>query len=322
MLKNLSKIFLTILFVVLSTANVFAASSVSIRLSQPKSPTNQDTFNIVFTTLDIQGRVITVKCLKKAPGEAGFTQFGGDQVLSSGGNTGNCAVNSSLITTEGTYSFQATAQAGADSATSAAVDVEYKKTGPGDPVNYSKERPSDCVYKIKFRTADDSGKTVKVKLYRSDSTTVDASSVSQVDSISIGSSTDGQFENTVSDCGKTYYFGIRAFDLAGNGSNMVGDSIDKTNVIVPTGAAGGAGVSGAIPVGRGQGQVLGEETKETKAKGEIKGAETQDQKNTEPKKEEKTVKEGLFSVKNILTTGIIAAVFVLFYFLWRKTRRA
>ncbi len=320
MLKNLSKIFLTILFIVLSTANVFAASPVSIRLSQPKSPTNQDTFNIVFTTLDVQGRVITVKCLKKAPGEAGFTQFGGDQVLSSGGNTGNCAVNSSLITTEGTYSFQATAQAGADSATSATVDVEYKKTGPGEPVNYSKERPSDCVYKIKFRTADDSGKTVKVKLYRSDSTTVDASSVSQVDSISIGSSTDGQFENTVSDCGKTYYFGIRAFDSAGNASNMVGDTIDQTVVVAPTRTTGGAGgLSGAIPVGGGQGQVLGEETKK---QGEVKGAETQYQKKTEPKKEEKTVKEGLFSIKNMLTVVVIAAVFVLFYFLWKKTRRA
>lgn len=321
MLKNLSKIFLTIIFVALSAGSVLAsATDVSIRLAQPQSPSNQDTYNITFTALDIQGRAMTVKCFKKGPSEAAFTQFGSDISLSAGGNTGNCQVNSSVVVNEGTYSFYATANAGSDTATSTTISVQYKKTGPGDPVNYSKERPSDCVYKIKFRTADDSGKTVKVKLYRSDSTTVDASSVTQVDSISIGSSTDGQFENTVGDCGRTYYFGVRAFDDAGNGSNMVGDTIDKSNIIIPTGTTGGSGVSGAIPVGSGQGQVLGEETKDTKGKGEIKGAETKDQKGEV--KEEKVVKEGLFSLKNLLTTGIIAAVFVLFYFLWRRTKRA
>lgn len=256
---------------------VSAAGSLSVRLEQPKSPTNLDSFQLVFVTLDIQGRPVMAKCFKKGPSEGSFSQFGGDFSFSGGGNTGNCPINSSIVNTNGTYQFYVTSQAGADNVTSSTVSVEYKTGGPDTPTSYSKEKISSCTYRIKFKTADDGGKTVKVELYRSDSTSFSVDSGTRVDSISIGSNSEGQFENTVPDCGKTYYFVIRAFDSSGNGSGTVGDS----TVTIITTTVSPTPVQGAIPVAAGPGgaggtggeAVLGEKAKEgEKPGGEVEGA--------------------------------------------------
>lgn len=265
-------IFALSLFIFLSAGTVNAASPLSIRLEEPKSPTNQDNFNIIFVTLDIQGRPITVKCFKKGPSDGSFTQFGSDISVSSGGNTGNCSVSSSIVNTAGTYQFYATAQAGSDSATSTTDTVDYNTSGPGTPTNYSKEKISSCTYRVKFKTADDGGKTVKAELYRSTNTSFSVDSGTKVDSINIGSNTEGQFENTVPDCDKTYYYAIRAFDSSGNGSGVVSDSVTTvTTTTVTSSSTAGGTTGGAIPVSQsslsgGEGQVLGEESGEQEIK--------------------------------------------------------
>ena len=206
-------------------------ASTSVRLEQPKSPTNQNNFNLVFVALNTDNSPITVKCFKEAPGEASFSQFGSDITLSDGGNTDNCPVDSSVVSTNGTYAFYVTAN-GTPSST---VTVDYNTSGPGTPSNYSKDHPTSCQYKISFRTADDGGKTSKVELYRSVNTSFNADSGTRVQSMGIGSNTDSSFTDNVPDCNQTYYYAIRAFDSAGNGSGLVGDSETQTTVINPTG---------------------------------------------------------------------------------------
>lgn len=247
---------------VLTLTNQVLAANLSVRLEQPKSPTNQNTFGINFVALDIQNRAITVECFKKGPGDSAFTQFGADINLIAGGNTGNCGVTSSIVSAEGTYQFYVTATAGAEPVDSSIISVDYKTSGPGTPTNYSKEKVSDCDYKIKFRTADDGGKTVKVDIYRSENLSFGADVGNRVAIIAIGSNQDGSFDNFVPDCSKSYYYAIRAFDNVGNGSGVVGDSVTKTvttNVVItPT----PGGETAAIPAGGtalagSEGQILG-----------------------------------------------------------------
>ncbi len=323
MFKLISKLFLSLIFSLLIAGQVFAGTNVtSVRFEQPKTPTNQNNFNLIFVTLDTDAtKTVDVVCKKKGPSEGGFTQFA-STTTTSGGNTGNCQVNSSIVNTEGTYTFRV--EATGSSFASDEVSVEYKTTGPGTPTFYSKEKILSCTYRIKFKTADDSGKTVQVRLYRSDATAFDASSANQVDSILIGSNSEGQFENTVPDCNKEYFYGVRAFDSAGNGSGVIGDTVSITTTtttttagIAPTGTTGGA-----IPVGEGQGQVLGEETKT----GEVKGEATPSAGPTggeEQKEAEKPAeKGGIFSIKNVLSGAIILAIVSFLYFWYRRSRNS
>lgn len=248
-LASIGGVVATLAFVSIS----FAATSV--RLEQPKSPTNQNSFNLVFVALDTQDNPVTVKCFKKGPSDAGFSQFGADITLSNGGNTDNCPVTSSVMNTNGTYSFYVEA----NGVISSTVTVDFNTSGPGTPSNYSKDHPTSCQYKISFKTADDGGKTVKVELYRSVNTSFNADSGTRVQTMGIGSNSNGTFTDNIPDCNATYYYAIRAFDSASNGSGLVGDSQTVTTVINPTEApttAGSASVlakstqqtGGAIPV--------------------------------------------------------------------------
>jgi len=220
------------IFGILSTGSAYALDSLTVRLENPKSPTYLRDYTITFVALDIQDRAVVVRCYKKAPSEAGFSIFDSDKNLSAGGGTGTCNVTSSIISAEGTYEFYVRASADGDSTQSNSVAVEYKTGGPGAPTNYSKERPSNCSYKIKFRTADDGGRTVKVEVYRSDQTNFDTNDSTRVGSVSLSSNTDGEYTQDVPECGKDYYYAIRAFDNAGIGSDVVGDRIEK--VVYPT----------------------------------------------------------------------------------------
>ncbi|OGH16649.1 MAG: hypothetical protein A3C30_04445 [Candidatus Levybacteria bacterium RIFCSPHIGHO2_02_FULL_40_18] len=319
MFKILSKLLLSAVFVLLFIAKADAA--VSIRLDQPKSPTNQNNFKMTFVTLDTESDPVIVKCFKKGPSDGGFSQFGGDVAIAAGGNAGSCGSVSSFVSAEGTYQFYAEATGGSDTATSPTISVDYKTTGPGTPTNFSKDK-SACVYKIKFKTADDSGKTIKVVLYRTDSSSSEAG---EVDSISIGSNTEGQFENTIPDCNKEYFYAVRAFDAASNSSGLVGDSMSVTTTSTATtgGVAPTQTTGGAIPVGQGQGQVLGEKTatKEGEVLGEeaTPSGESQEEKKEAEKPEEKAV---LFSARNILSGAAILAILALIFLWYKKSKQS
>ncbi len=262
------KLFATLIMFVLSlilTTSVYAAN-LSVRIEEPKTPTNQSTFKINFVAMDISGRSITVQCFKKGPSDGSFTQYGSDINLSAGGNTGNCEVSSSIISGEGSYQFyvKANVTGPAETIQSSTVTVEYKSSAPDTPGDYKKELQGSCQYKISFKTAND-GKTSRVEVYRSDQTSFTADSGTRVGTVGIGPNLEGSFTDTLPDCGKTFYYVIRAFDGAGNGSGVTGDSVTKviitsttttTETPVPTSG-------GAIPVSSssvGEGQVLGQGT--------------------------------------------------------------
>lgn len=276
--KLFTKILLGVFAVFLFAGTSFAATSV--RLQQPASQTNQDTFNITFVALDTNpDQAVTVQCEKKGPGDADFVNFGSPINLSNGGNTDVCQVNSGIVNqNDFTYQFRTTANGSSSNVQSNVVNVKFNNQTPGTPVNYNKTKPDNCTYKIEFRTANDSGKTVKVVLYRSTETSFSADSGHQVNSVNIGSETDGSMTDNVSpNCSTEYFYVIRAFDIYGNGSGVVGDSsVTITNISGAT-TTTGTNEQGAIVLGQGQGQVLGEETKTEEVKGDAtKSGETKD----------------------------------------------
>lgn len=250
--KIFTKILLGVFAVFLFAGSTFAAST-SIRLQNPASQTNQDNFTITFVALDTNpSQPVSVQCYKKGPSDGSFSAFGSVINLSNGGNTDKCVVNSGIINQgNGTYQFYAAVITGSTTPTSSTVSVDYNNSTPGTPVNYNKEKTDSCTYKISFRTANDSGKTVKVVLYRSSETSFSVDAAHQVNSVNISSETDGSMTDNVNpNCDKTYYYVLRAFDAYGNGSGIVGDS--NVTTINPTTTPG----QGAIPVSGG-GSVLG-----------------------------------------------------------------
>lgn len=262
MKRIFKSLLLTILAVFIFAGTVNAATSV--RLEQPGTPTNQDTFKITFVALDTNNNAISVQCFKKAPGDGSFIAFGSPIVLSNGGNTSTCQVNSGIVNTNGTYQFKAEATGG-ETATSNIVSIDFNNQKPGQPVNYNKEKPDSCTYKISFRTANDSGKTVKVVLYRSTDRTFSLDSGHQVNQVSVGSDTDSSMTDNISpNCNTEYFYAIRAFDIYGNPSDPNGDSSITTTVVNPTGTVEGA--QGAIANGT-NGNVLGQEDVKDAGKG-------------------------------------------------------
>lgn len=170
------------------------------------------------------------------------------------------------MSTAGTYGFYVTATAGSVTETSSTVNVEYKTDVPSTPGNYNKEQLGSCQYKISFKTADDGGKTSRVEAYRSDQTSFTAEDSTRVGTVWIGSNMDGSFIDTVPDCGKGYYYVIRAFDGAGNGSGVTGDSVTKVTITSATSttttttqASPAPAAAGAIPVASTSSQVLEED---------------------------------------------------------------
>lgn len=201
-------------------------SPLSVRLSQPKTPTNQNNLKLTFVALDIKSRGVVVNCYKKSPSEAVYSMFEEKILVPVSGDTGYCNVTSSILSNAGSYSFYVTAKAGGDSVTSSTVNVDFNTSGPNTPGSYSKERINNCDYKIKFKTADDS-KTVKVELFRSDSLSISIDSGSRVSTQNIGPNTEGSFTNSIPTCGKEYFYALRAVDNADNVSGITGDNFTK-----------------------------------------------------------------------------------------------
>ncbi len=243
MAKKIFSIFVLPLFLFLISGHiVFAVSNLSVRLEQPKNPSNIKDLHLKFVALDTSGNAITAKCLKKGPIDSDFSQYGSDIILSAGGNASQCDTLST-IDRVGSYQFKVDA----NGVSSNIVSVDYKDIAPGTPTDYRKEKINDCDFKIHFRTANDEGRTVKVELYRSTDSAFTANNDSLVHSVNIGSTQEADINNSVPDCSKTYYYALRAFDNAGNGSDIIGDTITVKTIYNQT-TITGTPAQGAIPV--------------------------------------------------------------------------
>ena len=303
------------IFVILAVAIAFSLTgtkahaaddpSLSVVLSSPKSPQNTQDLHLAFTVLDTASDTVTVICYKKAPADSGFSQFDSTKTLLPGGNNGTCDTTSATIGDQGNYEFYVTAEDSSGIAeASNTVGYTFDSKGPDAPSGFRKDHTNTCRYMIYFHTAV-GGDTTKVAVYRSTNTNFTADSGTLVGTVTIGPDTDGQYEdNLASDCDKTWYYEIRAFDNAGNGSDLVGDGV---TTVVPGSPV--PAVEQALAGGTAPGVVLGAESKTSSPSGEVLGEGT-------PSASPEIVPvTGVTTVKNILnkvgknwTWWLVAAV--------------
>ncbi len=282
--KSLLKVFFFAVLAgsfLISGQTVSAAANLSVQIETPETLVQSPDFQIGFVALDILGRAVTVECFKNSD-TLPFASY----PLAAGGSSGNCQVNASVMPVDGDYAFYVKAIAsgeGSETVESNHVNVKLVSTVPGTPYNYDRSDAS-CMNNITFTTAADAGKTVKVELYRSLSTSFAADASTFVVEQAIGSDVAGAFSVAAPGCSNDYFYALRAVNASGFGSGFVGDkdvNVDthtvtktKTTIVETPGAA----ATGAIAVtgtgaGAEAGQVEGAETtnEETVLEGEPVG---------------------------------------------------
>jgi len=123
--------------------------------------------------------------------------------------------------------FQAKAEAAPDNSTSQIVTIEHDSQRPGKPHDLDKDKNGSCKYDISFTTDNDGGDTVRVEVYRSDDKEFYVNSSTRIKDINVGSDTDVDFTDDKPNCGKKYYYAVRAFDAANNGSKVLVEKLEK-----------------------------------------------------------------------------------------------
>lgn len=224
-IKNLliAGVLLLGIFTFVKPLPTYAFSDISVRIEEPTSPTNTDNFKIGFVALDIQGRTLEVKCYQ------GSTSFGPTYTTSSG----NCVVDSTVITGSGTYTFHVVAkvQGGTESATSQTVTMVVDLGKPLPVINYDKEE-GVCSNTLTFKTAND-GRTSKIQIFRSSTQPFTANATTLIKEMTVGPNVTVTYTDTpLPSCSTEYYYAIRALDSFNNTSTFVTDDI-VTIVIVP-----------------------------------------------------------------------------------------
>jgi len=255
-LKAMTKRFFSLVFAVALGAGllVFAAPAARaetdprelfVRMEEPKADWGEESFILDYVVLDtVVEEEIDVECQVSTDGVS-FTTFETDTVAI-GGDSGQCAVDSSELSQDDVYTFRVKASTGTDDATSTAYDVAYDTTRPGQPEYIGKDREGDCRNKVELKTADD-GQTESIEIYRDDSTTFDADADHLIKTVSIGPDEQYDFIDHLPNtyCGETVYYAVRAFDDAGNGSEVRAEDAVET-VRVTTGGGSSAATTETV----------------------------------------------------------------------------
>jgi hypothetical protein len=249
-----------------------------VRIEEPEDTVNGE-FDITFVAMDIEGRSMTAECYFNRVGE-GFVKF--DSMPISTGGSSQCEVTTSELTKNGNYDFYVKVKPSPGSSVdSEEVSVNFDGDKPDQPKYIEKDKKSDCKYKIDLKTADN-GQTSYVEIYRDSDKEMDLNSGNLIKTHTMGPNEIYEFEDEFygSDCGKTQYYAVIAFDSAGNASDPRAEEV-VTKVTVTTtetteevlGALeipGGANLPGETGAGTGTGEtgggsgsVLGEETTES-----------------------------------------------------------
>jgi uncharacterized repeat protein (TIGR01451 family) len=323
--KIMMHVFLIFTAALLLATKVYAADFL-IRIEEPKDPNNLNSLDLNFVVMEIDNNPITVKCFKKGPGDAVFSQFGPNIAIPAGGGTDYCPVSSSILSGMGNYEFYTVAYVGGDSEPSQTVTIEHDDESPGKPHDLDKDSNGSCKYDISFTTDDDGGDTTRVEVYRSDDKEFYVNDSTKIKDINVGSNTDVDFTDDRPTCGKTYYYAARAFDAAGNGSKVLVEELEKEVItvitegettteetvfgplIVEEGAAVGVGGEGA----EGE-EVVGEEAEEE----QVLGVEEQ----AEGTEETAGAFSGLRDLLAKYKWPIVIVLLLIIYFYVRKKRK-
>lgn len=206
-----------------------AQAFTSVRVEEPynsiteygqDATTNKRDMKVDFVVLNTDNLSVTAQC-QQQKNDGAWTNITTNYVVKPGGNSGYCDAQN--LDVNSNYDFRVVIAGDGTDINSSEVRVGLDNDGPDKPRNYNKSAKNNCEYEIKFKTADD-GQTSRVEIYRSDNNTYfTADAGSRVDTIAIGPNQDYTFNNTKSDCGKDYYYAIRAFDDNNNASDLVGD---------------------------------------------------------------------------------------------------
>ncbi|MBP8961094.1 hypothetical protein KBG31_02635 [Patescibacteria group bacterium] len=266
---------------------VFAQTSpesLFLRISEPKTPDNRS-FVVDYVALDIQNNPIKITCLKKSPQETFFTPFL-EVTTKAGGDSGVCAIDGNILSTEGIYTVKVTAEVNG-TAKSEEVAVLYKKTGPQRPKYIEKEKVNNCEYEVTVKTSDDS-KNAYIEIYRSAKKDFTVGASTRVKTMDVTANKTYEFTHKLygGDCGSSYY-AVRAFDSAGNPSDVRAEVVEEI-IEVNSGSKTGNTASEASEILPGTGDgVFGEEVEEVEASIVTEGEQTMESENTDDNAEKK-----------------------------------
>ena len=200
---------------------VHAEDLQTLKIEQPESPTNKTSIDVTYVAYDLSNTPLKVNCsVQKLPAGVVNAVVSNDETA----NSGTCTIPFSYISENGDYLI--TAHNDVSGGKSASVNVTIDRVSPPTPVVYNKVSPETCKNRIDFTTGIDSDATptVKVDIYRGESTNFTAGPITFLESVNVGpgvASSSAVF--TLPDCSKTYYYAIQAVDSIGNRSGFVGD---------------------------------------------------------------------------------------------------
>ncbi|KKS59377.1 MAG: Cna B domain protein [candidate division WWE3 bacterium GW2011_GWF2_42_42] len=222
---------------VLGAGKVYAETpDLTVRIEDPESAFNEP-FKITFVAMDLLGdRDLTAYCEKDGPSDSGWVEYD-SMGLSMGGNTGVCDVTSGVLNGTGSYKFRVKVVAEWEDSVdetvySNEVSTTYDNDGPDKPKYIEVDRKSDCKYEITLKTANDS-QTDYVEVYMSDDKEFTANENSRIRTFDMGPDEKKTFTEEVGGekCAHRQYFAVRAFDSAGNGSDVEAEELVDVNTV-------------------------------------------------------------------------------------------
>lgn len=207
-------------FIFLPTQAKALSNNVEVKIEQPASPINQDNFKIGYVAIDLLERPLQVQCY-----ESTYGAFGSIQTT----NSGDCLIDPTIVSNDGSYEFYISVTAGAETVISSKVTVTVDSVKPGAVTNY-KKTSNNCNNTLTFTTANDLGQTTKVQIFRSNKTEYTAGSSTLIKELIAGSNQNISYTDTVPVCDETYYYAVRALDAAGNSSLFTTDKVIITTI--------------------------------------------------------------------------------------------
>ena len=208
--------------------------------------TNQTTMKIDFVVLNTDNISVTAQCQQQR-NDGAWSNITTNYTVKAGGNSGYCEAKD--LEHDQNYDFRVVVSGDGPDKISDEVRVGLDTNRPDKPVNYSKNPGNYCEDKIGFKTAND-GQTSSVEVYRStDNDHFTAKPDTRVITIPIGPNQEYTLTTSKPNCDDTYYYVIRAFDVNGNASDLVGDLEIKTVIIESASGTTQTVQLGAIPAG-------------------------------------------------------------------------
>lgn len=305
------------------SGNVLAAETM-VRMEEPAAKANGP-FEISYVVQDTQNRTVEVSCLVKKPGSVWLVGFE-NHSLQAGGDSGICSVDNSVLTDEGDYEFAVRAEPnGGTAVETSPVSVSYDGEGPERPKYIEKDKDGNCRFEIEIKTHGD-GETSYIEVYADDDTNIEANAGSRIKTVTVGPDEKVEFDHDLfgSDCGKTFYYAVRAFDDHDNPSDLRAEEVTKTKTVtVTTTEETEEETIEAIAVG--EGTILGDQDQEAGDEETGEGQESEDGDILGEEDEDGMQDDGLEMgpgrrLTNILKWGLVIAVVVFFGNVIRKRR--